>query len=295
MEKQSLKIVIVGYGELLASLISGVLASKNEIVGVMRDDRVKYDPITLFLKDILCPSRDYSFLKSYNFHEIKAKSVNSVKFREEIKKLQADLILVGSWSEKFSLATILTPQMGCINCHPSLLPRHRGANPYFRVLYCGDKKTGVTFHLMDENFDRGDILFQCATTVEKSLDAYTLKLKCCKIAEIMIRDLLFDLKKGRVVPVKQEEKDATYECQISENDCILDLRRSLEDLKNHIRALMPYFYPHFRANKSLFEAKNWTFIEENDFLKNFESGDVVSKSRNIITMKCLDGAIEFEI
>ena len=89
-----------------------------------------------------------------------ANSVNSKKFRDFVIESKADVILVGSWSEKFGIDTLELTKYGVINCHPSLLPLHRGANPYFWQIYSGDKKAGVTFHLMDENFDTGDILLQ---------------------------------------------------------------------------------------------------------------------------------------
>ena len=107
-----MRIVIVGYGKMLAALVSGAKTitgnkgSENqskghEIVGALRVDRVKYSNFTLFFKDIFAPSIDYSFLKSHKIHDIKAKSVNSKEFINQLKRLNPDVILVGSWSEKF--------------------------------------------------------------------------------------------------------------------------------------------------------------------------------------------------
>ena len=110
-----LKVIIAGYDKMLAALINGAIDNGHEVVGVIRIDRVKYNRFTLFLKDIFAPSKDYSYLKSKNIKEIKANSVNSKKFKDFVLSSKADVILVGSWSEKFSIETIELPKYGTIN------------------------------------------------------------------------------------------------------------------------------------------------------------------------------------
>ena len=61
------KVVLVGYGQMLYSLIEGVLASDNKIVGVFRNDRIKYNKFELFFKDIFNPSQDYTNIKYTNY------------------------------------------------------------------------------------------------------------------------------------------------------------------------------------------------------------------------------------
>ena len=48
-----MKVVIAGYDKMLASLVNAVLDNGHELVGVIRIDRVRFKPITLFFKDIL--------------------------------------------------------------------------------------------------------------------------------------------------------------------------------------------------------------------------------------------------
>ena len=52
-----------------------------------------------------------------------------------------------------------------INIHPALLPRYGGKGMYGRhvheaVVAGGEKETGITIHLVDAEYDRGEILFQ---------------------------------------------------------------------------------------------------------------------------------------
>jgi methionyl-tRNA formyltransferase len=52
------------------------------------------------------------------------------------------------------------PELGVVNSHPALLPRHRGPYPFAWAVREGDTKLGLTLHLMDEQFDTGPVLAQ---------------------------------------------------------------------------------------------------------------------------------------
>ena len=155
-----LRVVIVGYGEMFTNLIAATLDANCEIVGILRKDTIKYPKFIKKIKDIINPTLEYSYIKSYNLPEIEAKGVNTEEFRATLLKLNPDIVLVGSWGEKFSKQTYDIPKIATINAHPSLLPKYRGPNPYFWVIRNQEQISGVTFHLMDENYDTGAILAQ---------------------------------------------------------------------------------------------------------------------------------------
>ena len=123
------KVILVGYGKMLYSLIKGIDRKHHEILGVLRVDRVQYSNFHLFFKDIFNPSRDYTIIKYEKLKDIKADSVNSKAFLKAVQKLKPDMIIVGSWGEKFGKDILKT--VPCINFHPALLPKNRGTNPYF--------------------------------------------------------------------------------------------------------------------------------------------------------------------
>jgi phosphoribosylglycinamide formyltransferase-1 len=62
-----------------------------------------------------------------------------------------------------------------LNIHPSLLPKYGGKGMYGHHVHqavkeAGDNITGLTIHLVDEEYDKGDILFQAKCTVEPEFD-----------------------------------------------------------------------------------------------------------------------------
>lgn len=239
---------------MFSNLILGSVESKNKVVGVFRHERVTIHPFWLFFKDIIAPGKDFSFIKSLKLHEIKARSVNSKAFRNEILKLNPDIILVGSWSEKFKKPIIELPKIGTINCHPSLLPKYRGPNPYIRVIMNGEKETGITFHLMDENLDTGPILMQKKINILQGFNGdtgETLKNKCCNLAKTGIYELLTSMNNEMIIPINQCAKDASYYPQISEKDILIDFNKSAEEINRLVRALTPW-QPAYLAHGNVF-------------------------------------------
>lgn len=265
-----LKVIIAGYDKMLAALINGATDNGHEVVGVIRIDRVKYNRFTLFFKDIFAPSKDLSYLKSKKIKEIKANSVNSKKFKDFVLKSKADVILVGSWSEKFSIETIELPKYGTINCHPSLLPNHRGANPYFWQIYSGDTKAGVTFHFMDEKYDSGEILMQGSFDIAPYMTGGTLKTKTCKVAEVMVGQLLGDLEEDNIIPVKQDESKATYDKWTSDLRVVDFSVESPIDIHNKIRAMRPFNYPVVNYKGITYRIKHSEMILEENLVKGLE-------------------------
>lgn len=256
------KVVIVGYEQMFANLISGCISEGYTPVGVFRYERTKYHPFILKLKDIFLPSKDKSFINGYNLYDIKARSVNSEKFKRELLKLNADIVFIASWGEKFSKETINIPKIATINCHPSLLPKYRGPNPYAQVILNGEVKTGITFHLVDENYDTGAILHQVEVEIKPDDTGSSLKSRCAKIAGQEIGKLLKQLDSEMIMPVNQKEELASYQPQITEKDVLLNFEHSAESIDRRIRAFTPWSKC-FIAHKNIFYTfENHEILEE---------------------------------
>ena len=235
-----LNVVIVGSGEMACSLLLGVKEAGHNIVGFFRNERVSMNPVKRFFRDLFAPSDFYLLAKNYKIHEIKAISVNSEKFRREIRTLNADVILVATWGEKFSQKTINTPRLATINCHPSMLPKHRGPNPYMSAIVNGEDTTGVSFHLMDEGYDTGAILLQKEVPILFSDTGYTLKLRCAQTARFSITEILTGVENGNLNPEPQNESDASYYPRITNKDIYIDFSMDATDIYNKVRGFNPW-------------------------------------------------------
>lgn len=234
-----MKVVILGKGEMLFNLIEGSLDANCEIVGVFRYERTCLPKWKLKLKDFFNASNDYTIIKQNKLYEIKCDSANSEKFKNEILRLNADVILVGTWGEKLKKEIIDLPRIASVNVHPSFLPKYRGPNPYLQTILHGETKSGITFHLMDDEFDTGAILAQKQIDILPNDTSKELKNRTVYQARLMCAEVLKKLEYGLVIPIPQQR--GSYYSNITDEDKMLDFKsESAEQIHRRIRALHPW-------------------------------------------------------
>ena len=286
-----LRVVIIGYGEMFTNLIAGTLDANCEIVGVLRKEMVKYSPIIRKVKDVLCPSLDHNYIKSYNLPEIHAGGVNTQKFKKELIKLNPDIILIGSWGKRISKEVYDIPKIATINAHPSLLPKYRGPNPYYWVIRNREQTTGVSFHLVDSDYDTGAILAQEEIKIYPSDTGKTLKERTVLTARGVVCELLKDLSEDIIIPLTQAEEKSTYYSHPCDYE--LDFTKSAEENFATIRSIYPwdeaYFYNDINCLAALPQGSE---ILENK-TKYFEPGTVtgVDINNKTIDVLCGDGKV----
>ena len=287
-----MKVVILGKGEMLTNLIEGVLDSDNKIVGVLRYERTIYPEWKLKLRDFFNASQDKIIIKQHRLHEIRCKSANSDEFRRELLSLNADIMLVGTWGEKIQKETFDIPTVASVNVHPSLLPKYRGPNPYLQNILHGETKSGITFHLLNENFDGGEILSQKEIKIFPNDTSKELKERTVYQARLMCAELLKKLEYGLIIPISQREEDASYYSNITDNDKMLDFQsETAEQISARIRALHPWL-PSYVSYKDKF------FIPNPYKLKILSGnsgniGEIVAtdSEQNSISVQCMDNKI----
>ncbi|MCQ2957446.1 MAG: methionyl-tRNA formyltransferase [Candidatus Gastranaerophilales bacterium] len=262
-----LNVVIVGTGEMATSLLLGVREAGHNVVGFFRKEKALLPPFARMFRDLFMPTDFYLLAKKYKINEINAKSVNSEQFRKQIRKLKADIIIVGSWGEKFSKKTILTPKIATINVHPSLLPQYRGPNPYMMTISHGEKVSGVTFHFMDEHFDTGAVLMQQEVPIIDTDNGYTLKLRTVQIARGMLKELLPQIENGAINTIEQDENKATYFKRITHKDIYIDFSMGATEIYNKVRGFEPWASCYLKVKKEFLKIGHAQIVNlyENEF------------------------------
>ncbi|MFH0702687.1 MAG: methionyl-tRNA formyltransferase [bacterium] len=138
------------------------------------------------------------------------KSPKEKDFIESLKEIKPDIGIVCAFDHLLPKEILEIPQLGFINYHPSLLPEYRGGNPYFHVILNDEKKTGVTIHYMDENFDTGDIIDQWETEISSLETLGTLLYRLNAQAAQMIINLIEKFEKGENIPRKPQVKTGNF-------------------------------------------------------------------------------------
>tara|TARA_B110000046_G_scaffold145774_1_gene152985 strand:- start:1031 stop:1612 length:582 start_codon:yes stop_codon:yes gene_type:complete len=91
----------------------------------------------------------------------------------KLQTIKPDLIVLAGFLLKIPKSIVAAYPDKIINIHPALLPKHAGKGMYGdrvhqSVLDSGDRKTGITIHYVNENYDEGSIIFQSAVEVSKA-------------------------------------------------------------------------------------------------------------------------------
>lgn len=106
---------------------------------------------------------------------------------KRIQQLQVEFLLVACWPELLSGRTIHSVTKAALNVHPSLLPRYRGPDPIQTQLDINDFNFGVTLHLLNNQFDAGDIVLQQSVNPENRDRASIEKIAAEIGAELFIQ------------------------------------------------------------------------------------------------------------
>ncbi len=96
-----------------------------------------------------------------------------------LDEAMVDLLVLAGYLKLVPTAVVQRCAGRMINIHPALLPAHGGHGMYGRrvheaVLAAGDRESGATVHLVDEQYDRGMILGQARVAVTLGDTADTL-------------------------------------------------------------------------------------------------------------------------
>ncbi|MDX1950414.1 MAG: methionyl-tRNA formyltransferase [Rickettsiales bacterium] len=202
----------------------------------------------------------------------------------------ADCAVVAAYGLLLPKPILDAPKWGCINIHPSKLPRWRGAAPIQRAIMAGDSETSVCIMKMAEGLDSGDILQEKIIEVPSIANAgYMHNLLADKGADLLIEVLdnieLYN-KNARI----QSDEGLVYAKKILANEEILDFSKPCIEIYNQIRGLSPYPAAYFIHNSVKYK------VFESDF-QLFESNEQKEKSadffiqNNILKIKCADGFI----
>jgi len=158
----------------------------------------------------------------------------------QLAELRPDVIVVAAYGQILPQSVLELPSYRCINIHPSLLPRFRGASPVASAILTGDEFTGVSIMLMDEGMDTGPVLAQVQLPIEGKDTTGSLTAKLSLIAARLLVEVLPRWLRGEITPQPQNEAEATYSVSISKQEGKIDWQLSAIDIWRRVRAFYPW-------------------------------------------------------
>jgi len=158
----------------------------------------------------------------------------------ELAGLRPDVIVVAAFGQLLPEAVLAVPRYGCLNIHPSLLPRFRGASPVAAAVLAGDEFTGVSIMLLDKGMDTGPVLAQAQLPVASWDTTGSLGDKLARIGSQLLLEILPRWLGGEITPRPQAEARATCCRPISKEDGEIDWRLPAVDIWRRVRAYSPW-------------------------------------------------------
>lgn len=235
MSTPSLNIIFAGTPEFAAIVLNILLQSKHKISAVYtQPDR----PAGRGLKLKSSPVKELAIENNLPLHQ--PANFKDEKDQEVLASFNADVMVVVAYGLLLPSTVLRIPRLGCINIHPSLLPRWRGAAPIQRTIFSGDTKTGVTIMQMEEGLDTGPILLQTEYIISPDETSQSLHDKMAVSGAEACLQTLNLLAENKITSTPQDNSKATYAQKISKEEALIDWEQPAILLEQEVRAFNPW-------------------------------------------------------
>lgn len=228
-QETNLKIIFLGTPEFGAIILEKLVENRYKpILAITAPDK----PVGR--KQILTPPPVKLLAQKYKIPILQPNKILDSK--SEIQNSKPDLIIVAAYGQILPKEILDIPKRGCLNVHPSLLPKYRGPSPIQYAILNGDKKTGVTIVLMDEKVDRGPILNQRTLEIEAEETSTTLHLKLANLGAGLLMETIPKWMQEMIKPYPQDDAQATYTKILTREDGRINWKKTAQNLEHEIRA-----------------------------------------------------------
>ncbi|MGL5959447.1 MAG: methionyl-tRNA formyltransferase [Bacteroidales bacterium] len=234
---------------------------------------------------------------AHNISLLQPEKLKDEGFLAALKDLHAELFVVVAF-RMLPAVVWQMPSMGTFNLHASLLPQYRGAAPINWAIINGEKRTGITTFLLNEEIDTGKILLQEEVEILPSDNAETLHDKLKERGKYLVCKTVDVLAQGNVQALPQEQsalQTLRPAPKLFKENCQLDWSKRAIDLANQVRGLSPYptancclVLNDAHCNMKLFAAS------AEPLEHSCTQGSVVSDGKTYIKVACADGFLHIE-
>jgi methionyl-tRNA formyltransferase len=231
-----LRIIFMGTAELSCASLGKLFNDKSfQLVAVVtQPDKPKGRDLKLQ------PSPVKILAEKLNLPVLQPLRARDEKFISELCELKPDLMVVVAYGQILPQTILDLPRFGCLNVHPSLLPKYRGAAPIQWAIAEGEPETGVTIMKMDAGLDTGPILSTRRTPILPTDDSQILHDRLTQLGAELLVETIPAYVAGKITPQLQPAEGSTYAAKIKKEDGKIDWQQSARKIWNRLRAFTPW-------------------------------------------------------
>ena len=225
---------------------------------------------------------------SYDLDLFKPHKLNNKDFKEKIKILEVDFLIVVAYGKILPKWLLELPSVSSINIHFSLLPKYRGASPIQSALLNGDKETGITFIEMSEKLDSGNIISTEKTKIFMDDNKVKLETRLTGMSIKKINNVLIESAKQNKSSIKQDDSNASYCQKILKVDSITNFNDTSINIFNKFRAFIEWPGLAFYHNDTLIKIHG---LEVLDQINTDKPGTIYKFDRTGLYINTIDSVI----
>lgn len=270
-----MKIIFMGTPDFAVPSLKALISSKHEVVAIFTAPPKPKGRGMKLTKSPVHELADSSSIITYT-----PSTLRSPEVLQQIDDIEADIIIVVAYGFIVPKRVLASKKYGCLNVHPSKLPRFRGAAPLQRTIIEGDKETAVCIMQMDEGLDTGDIILREDFPIAEDITLQELHDICAiKGAELLLQTL-----EGiETLPrISQSEDGLVYASKLKKEEGLVDWSEPALTIERKIRGMSPWpgvFFEHDNTTTKILKAK---VVREGGDFKGF-------------VMKCGEDSLEIEL
>ena len=229
--------------------------------------------------------------EKFNVPYKKFKKINDEENVKIIKEIDPDYIFVIGLSQLVKDEIINAARKGVVGFHPAPLPKYRGRATNVWQQLLGVKESAVSVFFIDDGIDSGDILAQEPYYIGDDDYCQDVLDKIDEAAIAAMRKVLIGLRDNTLVPVKQNDEEASYTLKRSPEDGLIDWNQSIKDIHLFIRAISKPYPGAF----SMYDGKSKIVIYRAEILENKKyigfNGQIAELRKDGFDVVCKDGLL----
>ncbi len=230
-----MRIVFMGSPELAVIPLQALILNGHVIIAVYtRPDK----PAGRGREPLATPVKKAAL--ELNLPVVQAASLKNPQAAEQLAGLKPDAVVVAAYGQILPQAVLDIPRFGCINIHPSLLPKYRGASPVQAAILSGDDFAGVSVMRLDAGWDTGPIFCRAQIPILSQDTTASLSPRLFQAGSSMLLEVLASLPAGKRTAAPQNEAEASYFPEITKEEGRVDWRLPAVDIWRRVRAFQPW-------------------------------------------------------
>lgn len=197
-----------------------------------------------------------------------------------------DALLVIDFGHLLKEPLLSMASLGCLNVHPSLLPKYRGAAPVQRAILEGEKTSGVTIFRLTEGMDSGPILALQEIKIEDTDNSASFFEKSAIVGTNLLCKYLLEIPASEWSFKEQNDAEATTASKINKAEAEIDWRTPASGIFNKVRAFNPSPVAYTTVG-----GKRLRLLESKPVSANGAPGTVIDVQNGLPVVACGDGAL----